>query len=131
MSGSFVGAAREPGEPTHGTRNLPETLWWTWTSPTNTGLAINRVRLFADSVSLSANLAVYRGQAVISLTNVPSTSITNGMTRVLDFDAVARETYQIALAGRQHEPSGNVVYPDYGNYRLRIAARGGSIFLRI
>ncbi len=122
-SGSFIGASREANEPTHGPRNLPETLWWTWTAPTNTGIITNRVSIIADSVSLPPDIGVYKGTSLAALTTVPVSTVTNGMTRVVNFNALAGETFQIALAGQQHDPAGNIIATNYGNYRLRFLNR--------
>ena len=120
---SFLGAGREPGEPTHGSRNLPETLWWSWTAPTNAGLPTTHVRLVADSVSLPPDIGVYTGSVVDALAPVPFSTLTNGMTRVAEFTANSGTTYRIALAGQQHDPAGNIAFDGYGTYRFRLFNR--------
>ena len=123
-TGSFIGGSREPGEPTHGPQDLPQTLWWTWTAPMNTGLPFSSVRLIADSISLPPDVGVYTGNSVGALATVSLTANTsNGVTRIVEFTAMAGATYQIALAGQQHDPAGNVISEAYGNYRLRLFNR--------
>jgi len=46
-SGSFLGATREAGEPSHSEPAQGQTLWWNWTAPTN-GPSPLSVRLAAD-----------------------------------------------------------------------------------
>jgi hypothetical protein len=132
-SGSFLGASKEPGEPSHGYTNYEQTLWWTWTAPVINGTNTSQVLLTADAVSFPPAIAVYVGSALSNLTTwpiyhiewpytVPGVGTNRTMTTAL-FDAVAGTTYYIALAGRQHDPAGNVISARYGNYRLSLYNR--------
>ncbi len=131
-AGSFLGAGREAGEPSHGASPSPQTLWWTWTAPTNTGNSTIPVRIVADAVSFPPGIGVYVGNTVNALSAVSVTSRTNNftnvnpessfsMTRETTFAATPGVTYRIALAGLQH--SANVISPRFGNFRFRLNTR--------
>ena len=126
-SGSFIGATTEPGEPVHTNANgnaaFQQTLWWTWTAPTNLGVTTIPVKLTADGVSFPPNLGVYTGTSLANLTSVVPASQTNGMTRVASFLATAGTTYRIALGGLQYDAVGNNISTRFGNYRLRLDVR--------
>jgi hypothetical protein len=126
-AGSFIGATKELGEPSHASFNgdpaFQQTLWWTWTAPTNVGVVNIPVSVTADAVSFPPNIGVYTGTAVPSLNNVTVSSLTNGMTRVTTFTAVAGTTYHIALGGEHYDRTLNNLAVRYGNYRLRLNMR--------
>jgi hypothetical protein len=129
-AGSFFGASREPGEPSHGDTNLAQTLWWTWIAPTNTGVSNSPVSLIADVVSFPPGIGVYTGNTVSNLVSVPLVSQTNGMTRVSGFTATAGTTYRIALAGAQWPAADGqnvLISPQFGNYRFRLDNRALSL----
>ena len=128
-SGSFLGASRESGEPNHGTAWYNQTLWWSWTAPTNLGSATMPVRLTVDDVSFPPDIGVYVGNFVSSLTPVSVNSTVNGMTRTTTFTATAGATYQIALGGIEQDPAGNNISPRFGNYRFRLSSP--ALFLNI
>src|SRR6185369_10631394 len=106
-NGSFLGATADPGEPNHtgpnGIPRLIETLWWTWTAPTNVGVSSIPVSLETDAVSFPPNLAVYTGSNLAGLLRVNISSLTNGMSRFCSFVATAGTTYQIALGGEDYD----------------------------
>jgi hypothetical protein len=122
-SGSFLGATREPGEPSHNASNYPQTLWWTWTAPTNDGVASSAVSLTADAVSFPPAFGVYTGTSVSNLAPVALTQQASGMTTMAAFTANAGVTYQIALAGEEQNPAGNIISPRWGDYRFRLNNR--------
>jgi len=127
VSNSFVGGTQEAGEPSHtngfGNAAFKQTLWWTWTAPFNVGVATIPVRLIADAVSYPPNIGVYTGGALGGLTAVPVAALTNGMTRVISFNATAGAVYQIALGGQHYDPIGNIASPRYGNFHFRLNVR--------
>jgi hypothetical protein len=129
-AGSFKGASREQNEPSHGAPGLHETLWWTWRAPTNLSVSTSSVSLVADSVSLNPVIAVYTGNSLNSLSSVSLNVETNGMTTFASFTANAGTTYQIALAGEQHDPVGNVVSQRFGDYRFRLNNRALILSIR-
>jgi hypothetical protein len=119
-NGSFIGASREAGEPTHGTAH-GQTLWWNWTAPTNLNVVTVPARLTADAVSFPPVFGLYTGNSAGALTPVALTQQTNGMSTTTTFSAVPGTTYRIALAGSQHDAS--AVLPLTGNFRFRFNTR--------
>ena len=119
-SGSFLGASRESGEPTHGTALLGQTLWWSWTAPTNLPNPVS-VRLLADAVSFPPGVGVYTGSVVSNLSAITLNKKTNGMTSDVIFNAIPGTTYKIALAGTASdtESASSLV----GNLHFRINTR--------
>jgi Regulator of chromosome condensation (RCC1) repeat len=120
FSNSFVGASREASEPTHGDSTLGQTLWWKWTAPTNGPTPLS-VRVLADAVSFPPGIAVYTGSSVTSLTLIPLTLKTNGMSSDAIFTATPGVTYRIALAGRQGDPYSTAAL--VGSFRFRLNCR--------
>ena len=119
-AGSFVGASRETGEPSHGDSTLGQTLWWAWTAPTN-GPNPLPVRLMADAVSFPPGVGVYTGSSVSALTPVSLLIRTNGMSSEATFSVTPGTAYHIALAGRQSDPY--TTAPLLGAYRFRLNSR--------
>jgi len=130
-SGSFIGATTEATEPAHtnanGDTSFQQTLWWSWTAPTNLGVTSIPVSLIADAVSFPPNIGVYTGTVLGGLTKLTGLSAqTNGMTRTADFVATAGQTYQIALGGKQFDGvsfspiTGVDPSPRFGNFRFRL-----------
>jgi hypothetical protein len=130
-SGSFIGASREYLEPNHSGFGFQQTLWWTWTAPSNN--VSSQVRLTADAVSFPPAIGVYLGNVVTSLTPVTLYHFengvavaglgTNGMTSTVLFNPLPGTTYRIALAGMEQDPSGNDISTNYGDYRLTLNNR--------
>jgi hypothetical protein len=119
-TGTFVGAGRESGEPSHGNAALGQTLWWKWTAPTNGPNPIS-TRLMTDAVNFPPAVGVYTGSVVSALSSVSATRRTNGMTSDVVFDAIPGQTYYFALAGRQSES--NSVSPLIGSFHFRLNTR--------
>ena len=119
-AGSFVGASRETGEPSHGDSTLGQSLWWSWTAPTN-GPNPLPMRLMADAVSFPPGVGVYTGSSVSTLTPVSLLIQTNGMSSEVTFSATPGTAYHIALAGRQSDPYSTA--PLVGSYRFRLNSR--------
>ena len=118
---TFRGASRETGEPTHGT-NFAQTLWWTWTAPTNLGVSTIPVRMSADAVSHPPALGAYTGNSVSALTPVGGLfSVADGMSRTATFTATAGVKYYFAVAGLQNDVES--VLPIVGNFRFRFNTR--------
>jgi len=123
-TGSFVGASRETGEPSHGDSMLGQTVWWAWKAPTN-GPNPLPMRVMADAVSFPPGIGVYTGNSVSTLTPVPLSTITNGMSRESTFSATPGTIYHIALAGRESDPDSTA--PLIGFYRFRLNSRALSL----
>ena len=87
------GASAEAGEPAHGGRSAARSLWWSWTPATG-----QRARLWFETqdASLLARIAVYRGAAIGSLTQIAA--MTSDFSRGrLEADVNAGETYRIVV----------------------------------
>ncbi len=119
-TGSFLGASREAGEPSHDAAALGQTLWWKWTVPTNAPNPVS-VRLLADAVSFPPGVGVYVGNSVASLAPVTLNKKTNGMTSDVIFDASPGTTYRIALAGTASDAES--ISPLIGSLRFRLNTR--------
>jgi hypothetical protein len=93
-NGNNVDATREVGEPFHWNTTGGKSVWWTWTAP-NSGLAsINTIGSDFDTL-----LAVYTGSSVSGLTLVTNNDDAVSVQSVVEFDAIANTTYQIAVDG--------------------------------
>jgi hypothetical protein len=122
ISGSLVGASRQALEPDHGDTGRSQTLWWSWTAPTNAtfpGLATVTADLINNA---PPRLAVYTGGSFSGLNLVDGLEATNQVTRAFTFPADPGVTYRIALAGT-HAPPDNVADPRFGSFRLSFVAR--------
>ncbi len=96
-SGLSIGATRELGEPVHAGEYGGVSVWWSWTAP-----ASGKVKITLAGSDYDDLLAVYTGSALSNLTEVagnddevPGLVLTAAVT----FDAVAGQTYQIAVDG--------------------------------
>ncbi len=121
-------ATVEPGEPAHGGSLGTNTVWWTWTAPSN-GLVI----IDTTGSSFATALAVYTGSDVTALTGVAS-NVNNGtlFTSQVRFTASAGTAYQIAVDNAA-TPSGLVVLnlnfpsiPANDNFANRIHLTGSA-----
>lgn len=96
VSGTTVGAAKEPGEPNHAGTTGGRSVWWTWTAPGAGLVTVDTAGSGFDTV-----LAVYTGSVISGLTFVASNDDAGGGLRTsrLTFTATARTVYQIAVDG--------------------------------
>jgi len=97
VTGTNVLATAEPGEPVHSGSGGGQSVWWRFTAPAN-----GRVTLTTRGSDFDTVLAVYRGSAVSSLTEViANDDIVDGIDRVseVSFDAVRDVTYRVAVDG--------------------------------
>ena len=108
VSGSVLGATKEPDEPAHGGNDGGRSVWWKWTAPAN-GL----VEIDTFGSSFDTTLAIYTGSALSGLSlvaendDVPNGKV--GISRVL-FSATVGTEYQIAVDGfKTNSTTGNVV----------------------
>ncbi|HEY1051157.1 MAG TPA: hypothetical protein VGE39_15410, partial [Prosthecobacter sp.] len=95
-SGTLLGASKEAGEPSHASSgNSPgnRSLWWSWT-PASSGEVTLKV---SASNSLLPIFSVYTGSSLNALTKIVNGGAFNFPNHVLNFNAVAGTTYQIAL----------------------------------
>src|SRR3974390_3530799 len=65
--GSNTNASKEPGEPDQAGNTGGQSVWWSWTAPTNGDLTIN-----TDGSSFDTILGVYTGSSVSALSVVAS-----------------------------------------------------------
>ncbi|WP_164929161.1 FG-GAP repeat domain-containing protein [Gloeobacter violaceus] len=89
VTGTNVGATKEPGEPDHGGNGGGASVWYTWTAPTSGSVFLDTCPSFFSTV-----LAVYTGDSVSALTPVSQLSSCQQTLSVL-----AGTTYQIAVDG--------------------------------
>lgn len=95
VNGSTRGATRQASEPQHAGVNGTNSIWYTWTAPTNGPFAFDTTGSSFDTL-----LAVYTGSAY-PLTLVAENnniSASNTASRVT-FDAISNTTYRIAVDG--------------------------------
>lgn len=87
------GVSAEAGEPAHGGRAAARSLWWQWTP-----LTTRRARLWFESqdASLPVRIAVYRGTALASLTQIAAGTADFAVGR-LEADVNAGESYRIVV----------------------------------
>ncbi len=111
VTGSNVGATKEPGEPNHAGNPGGKSVWWRWTAPFTGSVVIHTTDSTLDTL-----LAVYRGTNVAALTLMAANDDdqfgTDLATSRVWFNAQAGTNYLIAVDGW----SG-----DSGSIRLRIA----------
>ena len=93
ITGSNLGATREPGEPLHDLngQNGGPSVWWTWTSPVDSGVLLSSsgINFFNGSI------AVYTGESVNDLDVVTRRS----NSTAVPFGARAGTTYHLAVDG--------------------------------
>ncbi|MGH7971966.1 MAG: redoxin domain-containing protein, partial [Limisphaerales bacterium] len=95
--GSNVGATMENGEPYWAAERGGASVWWSWTAPSNGTATISTFGSGFDTL-----LGVYTGTSASALTTIASNDDnpdTSDLTSKVAFDAVANETYQIAVGG--------------------------------
>ncbi len=96
VTGSNVGATREPGEPSHAGWSGSASVWWSWVAPATTSARFDTV-----GSGFSTVLAIYTGDVLSNLTAVASAAQsfwTNGAyASQAGFVATAGVEYQIAV----------------------------------
>jgi kumamolisin len=95
VTGSNVGATKEPGEPFHGGNAGGASIWYSWTAPASGPATFDTFQSSFDTL-----LAVYTGNSVEGLNFVASNDDANGTLQSrVTFTATAGVTYQIAIDG--------------------------------
>jgi len=96
LTGSNVGADKEPGEPNHGDDSGGASVWYRWTAPANMTVTIT-----TDGSAFDTLLAVYTGTAVNTLFLIAEDDDGGGgiTTSLVTFSAAAGVTYRIAVDG--------------------------------
>jgi subtilisin family serine protease len=120
VTGSNVGATKEPGEPNHAGNAGGASVWYRWTPSTSGSATIDTIGSNFDTL-----LAVYIGSAVNSLTLIASNDDIGGgnlQSRVA-FAATAGTTYSIAVDG-YGGATGNITL----NWSLTSCTNTGAVF---
>lgn len=95
VTGSNVGATKEPGEPNHHGNPGGASVWYTWQAPTSGTVVITTAGSPFDTL-----LAVYTGNSVNGLSFVASNDDEPGLlTSRVEFNPVAGQIYRIAIDG--------------------------------
>jgi len=97
VTGTNVGATKEPGEPAIVGNAGGKSVWYTWTAP-----ASGKVSLNTHGSNFDTLLGVYTGDAVSSLKLVASNDddlANRTLTSALTFNAVAGQTYRFVVDG--------------------------------
>ncbi|MDJ0737558.1 MAG: calcium-binding protein [Nostocaceae cyanobacterium] len=102
-TGTNVDFTGEVGEPNHAevSENDNDALssaWWTWKAPVDSEVTIDTLGSNFDTT-----LGVYTGSAVDSLTEVASNDDASDLESAVTFEAVAGQTYRIAVDGLDNE----------------------------
>ncbi|HEU4770080.1 MAG TPA: NF038122 family metalloprotease, partial [Pyrinomonadaceae bacterium] len=107
-TGTNVGSTHESGEPNHSPDNNggARSVWYQWQAPASGPAQVTTAGSTYDTV-----LAVYTGNAVNSLTPVPSGKNDDvdpgvNLTSSVSFNATAGTTYRIAVDGYNNSGSG-------------------------
>jgi hypothetical protein len=103
VTGSNVGASQESGEPNPTGNAAGQSVWWSWTAPTNGIVSID-----ATASSFYPLIGVYTGSSLLSLV-----SATNGGGNI-NFPVTAGISYQLALDGNVY------YYPSSGNISFNL-----------
>ena len=102
-TGQNTKATKEVGEANHAGMTSDKSVWWSWTAPKSGNVQITTVGSDFDTL-----LGVYTGSAVASTRLVASNDDSGASrTSLVNFNAVAGTTYQIAVDGNNGE-SGNI-----------------------
>lgn len=96
VTGSSVGATKEPNEPNHAGEPGGASVWWSWTAPGGGLVFVDTAGSTFDTV-----LAVYQGDTLSGLSEVASNDDIGcaEVTSELGFLAATGNTYQIAVDG--------------------------------
>lgn len=97
VTGSNVGATKEPGEPNHAGNSGGKSIWYAWTAPTS-----GTVTLDTHGSTFDTLLGVYTGSSVSTLTTIASNDddpAGGTTTSKLTFRALAGTTYYFAVDG--------------------------------
>lgn len=96
VTGSNVGATKEPGEPDIAGSTGGASVWYTWTSPISDAVNISTLGSDFDTI-----LGVYTGNSVDSLTLIAANDDAGGatLTSSVSFVATAGTIYHIAVDG--------------------------------
>ena len=97
VTGTNVGATKEPGEPSHAGNTGGASVWWVWVSPLT-----GTVEFDTASSTFDTLLSVYTGNSVSSLSTVAANDDVNfpsDRTSRAVFNVTAGTTYYLAVDG--------------------------------
>ncbi len=113
VTGTNVGAFKEPAEPNHADNPGGDSVWFVWTAPTSGVYSFDTFGSSFDTL-----LAVYTGNNVAALTQVAANDDAGPLgTSNVTFVAVAGTVYHIAIDGFNGAA---------GNYTLNVRATSGT-----
>ena len=100
VTGSSIGATKEPGEPAHAFNAGGASIWFSWQAPISGAVTFDTIGSDFDTL-----LGVYTGSSVSSLTVVASDDDIGGgiYQSLVQFVASAGTTYKIAVDGYDGE----------------------------
>jgi subtilisin family serine protease len=102
-TGKNTDATIEVGEANHAAMTGGKSVWWSWTAPKS-----GNVQITTEGSDFDTLLGVYTGSAVAGTILVASNDDSGASrTSLVNFNAVAGTTYQIAIDGNNGE-SGNI-----------------------
>jgi len=124
-------ATAEPGEPANNGNPAANSLWWTWTAPADTTVAIS-----VSSNSIPLNLSVYTGTNLLNLSVIAANSFGPASPQQFWFRAYKGMSYQITADG-QYGITGEAVFtltqvpsPPNDDFVHRILLKGNAITLK-
>jgi hypothetical protein len=97
VTGSNLGANREPGEPLHRGYYGGSSVWWRWTSPGPGFVTLDTIGSLCDTI-----LAVYTGSTLAELAEIAADDNSGGTdyyNSLITFPTKGNVTYQIAVDG--------------------------------
>ena len=126
VNGTSIGASREPGEPNHEPSGSPNTIgnrsvWYQWQASNSGTVTLTTANSRFDTV-----LGVYTGSSVGSLTTIgKNDDVQLGVitSSRLEFQAIAGQTYRIAVDGFPNNPGG-----DFGPITLNLTSNCPNIW---
>jgi hypothetical protein len=99
VAGGNAGANLQAGEPDHAYFDRGgKSVWWTWTAPAGGMVTVSTIGTYFDTL-----IAVYSGSSVSSLQTVAKKPYA---TRLIQFEAVAGRSYEIAIDGNAASEGG-------------------------
>jgi hypothetical protein len=104
VTGTTVNATRESGEPLLSTLSSGKSIWYSWTAPSAGTASFNTVGSGFDTI-----LGIFTGTGVGTLNRIAVDDDGADVASVVNFVAVAGQTYRILVADGATNATGNVV----------------------
>ncbi len=93
-TGINQGATGEVGEPNPGSDSIINSVWWSWTAPSNGSATISTLGSDFDTT-----LAVFTGSTIDDLNLIVFNNDNEFFTSLVTFDVLSDQTYEIAVDG--------------------------------